>query len=275
MGQKSPKQFNFLISSPDTIITYGGEMDISIIIPVYNSREVLTQLNNEINEALCNSSLTYEKIYVDDGSTDGSSGQLKTLKSDDDTVRVIIPGGNNGQQQAIAIAMQTAKGMAIVTMDDDLQHDPGDIIRLYNKLVEGYDIVYAVGDNKGSVRKLGSRITASFFRKNFKSLDGNRVSSFRIFNRKMMNEVIRCNYRFIYISAIMLLKNPKVANIESIKRNRANGTSGYNLKKLITLYLKLRFYYGPFVPEIIKPKNKAPGEIAFEDNDAWSRKLSS
>lgn len=232
-------------------------MKISIIVPIYNSAQSLNVLNEEIDTYFLSRGDEFEKIYVNDGSIDSSGESLQELAKADYRVKVIELEGNFGQQNAIFCGMGQASGDVIITMDDDLQHDVSQCGRLIEAIEKGQDLVYGIYTNRDtpSFRHWGSRLTAQFFRRNYPAIRGLRVSSFRAFNRELLEASIRCPYRFIYLSGIMLSRTEKIGNIEVEQRERRYGQSGYNLKKLIKLYMKLNFYYSRFsIIEGLKPK---------------------
>ncbi|RIK31426.1 MAG: glycosyltransferase [Anaerolineae bacterium] len=117
-------------------------MRISLVIPVYNEEASLAPLHEAIHRALDPLGKSWEVIFVDDGSSDGSLNTLKTLaEKDPQYVRWIAFRRNFGQTAAISAGIDYAQGETIVLMDADLQNDPADIPRLLAKLDEGYDLV--------------------------------------------------------------------------------------------------------------------------------------
>lgn len=241
---------------------------ISIVIPVYNSSESLYKINDEINDYFDKSNQKFEKIFVNDASSDGSFNVLKRIAlrfEEIEKTKVINLKYNVGQQNAIFCGFNYASGDYIVTMDDDLQHNIKYIDQMIKKIEAGAELVYGVCDIKTSdkiygkgknefvIRSFGSSLTALFFKSNFMHLLNKRVSSFRVFDRKLLDKVLSCKYKFIYISAIMLRQTTRVENVIIDKRSRDYGKSGYNLKKLILLFIKLNFYYSKYSLEIIKP----------------------
>ncbi|HEY3476004.1 MAG TPA: glycosyltransferase family 2 protein [Anaerolineales bacterium] len=117
-------------------------MNLSLIIPVYNEEENLPLLYDAVYQALNPLKNTWEAIFVDDGSRDGSFEVLKSLvEMDPEHVRVLSFRRNFGQTAAIAAGIDHACGDIIVLLDADLQNDPADIPLLLAKLDEGYDLV--------------------------------------------------------------------------------------------------------------------------------------
>ena len=117
-------------------------MKLSLIVPVYNEEESLQLLFEAIRQALEPLPHTWEVIFVDDGSQDGSLAALKAFAQKDSAhVRVIVLRRNFGQTAAIAAGIDHAQGEIIVLLDADMQNDPADIPMMLAKLGEGYDVV--------------------------------------------------------------------------------------------------------------------------------------
>lgn len=122
-------------------MTETHRVDISVVIPVYNEEENLQPLHGSLLEAMQSLGQSFEIIYVDDGSTDGSLGILQDLARTDKRVRVIVFRKNFGQTAALVAGIDHSTGAVVVTMDADRQNDPCDIPTLLMKMNEGYDIV--------------------------------------------------------------------------------------------------------------------------------------
>lgn len=117
-------------------------MKISVIIPVYNEREILIELAETLFNTLRDQPYSWEILFIDDGSTDGSFQQLKSIaETNPEQIIVIALRRNFGQTAAIAAGIDYATGDILVLMDADLQNDPTDIPQLLTKIEEGYDVV--------------------------------------------------------------------------------------------------------------------------------------
>ena len=117
-------------------------MDLSIVIPLYNEDESIAELYSKIVSSLSNSSLNYEIIFIDDGSSDNSWNIIKDFTKRINNTRAIRFLTNYGKSMALSAGFKSTQGEVIVTMDADLQDDPNEILQLYNVLInEDYHLV--------------------------------------------------------------------------------------------------------------------------------------
>jgi glycosyltransferase involved in cell wall biosynthesis len=117
-------------------------MSISVVVPICNELENIPLLYQQLAAVLPSLARPWEIVFVDDGSTDGSSDRLKELAARDERVKVICFRKNYGQTAAMHAGIQHSNSDVIVTLDGDLQNDPLDIPVLIHKLDEGYDLVH-------------------------------------------------------------------------------------------------------------------------------------
>lgn len=121
---------------------YSKLESVSIVIPVYNEQLSLELLHQALHAAMHDYPVTWEVVYVDDGSHDESARVLETIAlKDAEHTRVVILRRNFGQTAAISAGIDHSQGKVIVLMDADMQNDPADIPMLLDKLKEGYDVV--------------------------------------------------------------------------------------------------------------------------------------
>lgn len=117
------------------------EIDVSVVVPLYNEEDSLPELHQQISAVIQAEKLSAEIIFVDDGSTDTSMAVLEKLHETDKRIRVFQFRKNHGKSAALAQGFSEARGRVIVTMDADLQDDPGEIPNLLAQLSDGYDLV--------------------------------------------------------------------------------------------------------------------------------------
>jgi dolichol-phosphate mannosyltransferase len=135
--------------------------DISVFLPVLNEEPNLRPLYAKLDDALARLGRSAEVIFVDDGSTDGSLAILREIAESDPRIRVVSLKRNYGQTAAMAAGIDAAKGRVLIPMDADLQNDPADIVRLLEKLDEGFDVVSGWRKNRQDTlitRKIPSMI---------------------------------------------------------------------------------------------------------------------
>ena len=218
---------------------------ISVVVPVYNSENSLEHFYEVLSKELKKICDDYEIIMVDDGSLDNSYEQMKKLHTIDSRVKIIRLHGNFGQQNALMCGFHYSTGEYIVTLDDDLQHPPEEIHKLYKKMDEGYDVVYGIPIIKqhSVYRKMGSKMTDYLFNKICLKPKNIKISSFRIIRKNIISEIIKDKTSFVYISAITFKNTNNISNVEVNHNARKYGKSNYDFYKLLKLFVKLYLYY--------------------------------
>ena len=134
---------------------------LSVVVPIYNERDNVEPLHEALTYALQQLNRSYEVVFVDDGSDDGSRDIMRRLAANDPHLRLVFFRRNYGQTAAMAAGFRACRGRTVVSMDGDLQNDPADIGRLVEKLEEGYDVVCGWRRNRKdrvATRLLPSRI---------------------------------------------------------------------------------------------------------------------
>jgi len=119
----------------------GRAPELSIVVPIYNEADNILPLHAALTHSLQELGRSFELVYVDDGSRDGTLGRLLELHRRDDHVSVVKLRNNFGQTAALAAGFDCARGRVVITMDGDLQNDPADIERLLHRLEQGHDVV--------------------------------------------------------------------------------------------------------------------------------------
>ncbi len=217
-------------------------MELSIVIPIYNERENIPKLYEELKEVLDKLNKSYEIIFVDDGSTDGSYEILKELAQKDSRVKVIKFRRNYGQTAAMYAGFQYAEGEVIITMDGDLQNDPKDIPKLLEKIEEGYDIVSGWRKNRKDnflTRTLPSKIANWLISK----VTGVELHDYGCTLKAYRKEVAK-NYRLYgdmhrFLPAVAKGFGAKVTEIVVNHRPRLYGKSKYGISRTIRVLLDI------------------------------------
>ncbi len=217
---------------------------LSVVIPVFQSEASLRTLYGEISGAL--SDFKFEVIFVDDGSTDNSWLVIQELKAvHPDEIKAIRFSRNFGQHYAIACGMSFITGDLVVTMDDDLQHPPKEIVKLYETYKTGkYDLVYGVyADKKHPAwRNAGSTIL-----KEGSKITDNRPgygSSFRMLNKELSQKIAQhLQSGFLFIDEIVHWYTHRIGSTEVEHHVRRSGKSTYSGIKLTKMYFDIIVNY--------------------------------
>ena len=145
------------------------DLQISIVIPIYNEEVIIQQLYTRIKNSLEKITQSFELIFIDDGSTDNSLATLLLIRQSDKRVNVISFSRNFGHQAAYTAGMKYANGKFIVTIDGDMQDPPEVIEEMYNKMVtEQLDVVN--GQRKSRKEKFIKQIFISLFHNIFSKI---------------------------------------------------------------------------------------------------------
>ncbi|MDB4413716.1 glycosyltransferase family 2 protein [Pirellulaceae bacterium] len=217
-------------------------MDVSIVVPIYNEIENVVLLYQEISGVIDKDNRSFEIIFVDDGSRDGTAEKIKLLAVEDTRVRPVFLRRNFGQTAAMKAGIDFANGDVIVTMDGDLQNDPSDIPMMLDKLDEGYDLVHGWRrhrKDKFLTRKLPSKIANWLISK---------TTGFPIHDLGCTLKVVRADiakeielygemHRFIPILADRL--GAKCVEVETNHRARRFGETKYGLGRTTRVILDL------------------------------------
>jgi glycosyltransferase involved in cell wall biosynthesis len=165
-------------------------MDISVIIPLYNEEESLEELAGWIERIMHENSLSYEIIFVDDGSTDNSWRVIEDLSLRNGSVKALRFRRNYGKSAALHQGFEAARGEVVITMDADLQDDPEEIPGLY-KLIreEGFDLVS--GWKKERKDPAGKTIPSRFFNFTARIVTGIRLHDFNCGLKAYRKEVVK------------------------------------------------------------------------------------
>ena len=208
---------------------------LSIVIPVFNEAESLDSLHRRLSRTLTEVGESYEIIFVDDGSTDGTERVLRELHKRDPAVTVIRFNRNYGQHAAVIAGFERAQGDVVVTLDADLQNPPEEIPKLLAKLQEGYDVV---GGWREGRQDSGIRRMLSFFINQVTSLIvGVRMRDYgcmlRAYRRSVVESVCQCQEASSFIPALANAFAGSVAEIPVFHSPRSVGQSKYTPFRLM------------------------------------------
>ena len=215
-------------------------LEISVVVPVYNSVQTLRELRERLERVLGDLvGERYEIVFVNDGSADSSWDLLNEMASASDKIVAMNLTRNFGQHNALMCGFSQAQGMYIITLDDDLQNPPEEILKLFNEIQTGHDVVYGIFDTKqhSRFRNLGSEFIQFVYRKTFNVKV--RLTSFRIIKQHIVHRLLSYEKSFTFIDGIICWFTTRIGNVYVKHHQRRAGKSGYSVYKLIVLALNM------------------------------------
>lgn len=212
-------------------------IEISIVSPVYLAENILEKLVLQLKETLSKTVSTFEIILVDDYSPDDSWNLMKKLKQNHPELVLVKLSRNFGQHASIMAGLSHAKGDWIVVMDCDLQDQPKEIIKLYDKTKDGYDVVLAKREKrKDSFLK---KYTSKLFYIIFNYFSGisvdNEIANFGIYNKKVIKDVLAIGDKIAFFPLFVNWVGYKQTAINVEHSERIEGQSSYSYLKLFKL----------------------------------------
>ncbi|MCQ2329847.1 MAG: glycosyltransferase family 2 protein [Paludibacteraceae bacterium] len=220
-------------------------MDISVIVPLFNEEESLRKLYEWIKKVMTENGFTYEVIFVNDGSTDGSWKVIEELNSEDDEhIHGIKFRRNYGKSPALFCGFRKALGDVVITMDADLQDSPDEIPELYKMVTEeGYDLVSG-WKRKRYDNALTKNIPSKIYNATARRVTGLHLHDMNCGLKAYRNEVVKNIevYGEMHRYIPYLAKNAGYSNIgEKVvqHRKREFGKSKFGLERFVNGYLDL------------------------------------
>ena len=218
---------------------------IAVVIPVYRSENILDELCNRLVTNLSVITDAFEIILIDDSSPDNSWNKIKENTLKDDRINGYLLSRNFGQHHAITAGIDKTNAEWVVVMDCDLQDRPEEIVELYNKAIQGFDIVLAAR----KIRKDNflKKVTSKLFYLILSFLSGMKfngeVGNFGIYHKNVVDIIkdLREPFRFFVSSVKWIGFNSTTVNV--VHDNRFEGKSTYNYKKLISLGVNIIISY--------------------------------
>ena len=214
---------------------------VSVVVPVYGDAACINELVDRIDKvAAKNQWPAPELVLVDDCGSTTSWPKLTKIASERPNTIAIQLMRNFGQHNAIMCGFQEATGEIVITLDDDLQHEPESIPNLISELAKhDLDVVYGFYDSKKHAigRNLGSRAINLFFRSIFKTKV--TVTSFRAIRRELLQNIRSYNLNFTFIDGLLAWTTNRIGMTIVPHHPRRVGRSSYSLSKLLTLALNV------------------------------------
>jgi glycosyltransferase involved in cell wall biosynthesis len=215
---------------------------LSVIVPFFNEEESIRPLYAAIVAAVEPLGVSFEMVFVDDGSKDGTVRVATEIAAADTRVRVVKFRRNYGQTPAMAAGIEYATGEILITMDGDLQNDPADIRLFLDKMAEGYDIVVGWRFNRQDKlvsRKIPSRIANRLIGKVTGVPIKDNGCSLKAYRASLIKEIPLYSEMHRFIPAMASIAGPRIAEIKVNHHARQFGKSKYGLSRIYKVLLDL------------------------------------
>ena len=216
-------------------------MKISFVIPCYNSSNNIRGVLNEIRDAMGErQEVAYEIVLVNDCSKDNTADVIKKFAREDKHVIAIDLAKNAGQPNALLAGFNHVSGDYIMTSDEDGQTPVGRVFDFLAEINKGYDVVcarYTERNQPSLFRRMGTRLNTKMSDWLIEKPKGTYMASFFMAKRYIIDEMIRYQQPYPYIAGLILRTTQNIGNLDMEQRERNSGSSGYNLGKLLKLWI--------------------------------------
>jgi len=214
----------------------------SIVVPLHNERENVTDLYARLKSVMEASGESFEMVLVDDGSIDGTFALLREIAAVDSRVTVVKLRRNFGQTAGLAAGFDHARGEYIIAMDGDLQHDPADIPLFLEKIAEGYDIVSGWRKNRVDnfwLRRIPSRC-ANWVMAKLSGVDIHDFgTTFKAYRREILGQVPLYGELHRFIPALASWYGASIIEVPIKNINRERGASHYGISRTFRVFFDL------------------------------------
>lgn len=245
-----------MVSEPDIMAPpepMVGNLKFSVVIPVYNSEQVVGDTIKRTVQFFEQRGWNYEVILVNDGSKDRSWEVISAQARDNSHLLAINLLKNYGQHTANFCGFAHVTGDYVITLDDDLQNPPEEIIHLVHKALEGHDLVFGRFYQKqhAAHRRLGTVLIGLVNKRIFGQPDDLYLTNFRIIRRDVIDRMCayRTNYPYTQGLSLMFATNP--ANTWVRHDRREVGVSNYNFITIFRLVMRILFNYSAYPLQIV------------------------
>lgn len=218
------------------------QVDVSIVVPLYNEEGNVQELYRELRSVLDRHSSTFEILFINDGSTDRTADLLKELSSSDPHVVVVNFRRNFGQTAAMSAGFDYSRGDIVITMDGDLQNDPADIPKFLEKINEGFDVV-AGWRYKRQDPFLSRRLPSMIANRIISWITGVKLNDYgctlKAFRKDVAENIRLYGEMHRFIPAIASAIGISIAEVRVNHRPRQRGKSKYGISRTFRVILDL------------------------------------
>lgn len=213
---------------------------ISVVLPVFDEETTLPLLHQRLTGVLAAMGISYELLFINDGSRDRSWPALLDLANADAHVRAVNLSRNFGHQIAISAGIELSRGDAVIVMDSDLQDPPELIPALYAKYREGFDVAYAQRRTRGGETWF-KNLTAKLFYRLIRRMSTVDIpvdtGDFRLISRRVVEDLRRLQERHRFVRGLVTWVGYNQAAVPYDRAPRSQGATKYPLRKMVSFAL--------------------------------------
>ncbi len=219
-----------------------GRIDISVIVPIFNEEQNIFNLYGRLEKVLDKNGQSYEVLFIDDGSTDGSWEQMNEIHRKNNRFRIIKLRRNFGQTAAMSAGFDHCRGEVAITLDADLQNEPEDIPKLIDEINKGYDVVSGWRKNRKE-NYITRRLPSNMANRLISLLTGVRLHDFGCTLKAYRKDVIKNTKLYgemhRYIPALASWMGITVSEVVVEHKPRKHGKSKYGLNRIFKVFLDI------------------------------------
>lgn len=208
---------------------------LSVVLPAYNEEKMIAKAAKTIGQILARADISYELVFVDDGSKDGTWNEIETVAAEDEHISGIQFSRNFGKESAMFAGLANAQGDCCAVMDCDLQHPPETLVEMYRLWEQGYEVIEGVKRSRGEESAM-HRVSAGMFYKIISKatgMDMSRASDFKLLDRKAVDALLEMPERNAFFRALSSWVGYRSTSVEFDVQQRTEGESKWSTKALI------------------------------------------
>lgn len=208
---------------------------LSVVLPAYNEEKMIAKAAKTVGQILARADISYELVFVDDGSKDGTWNEIETVAAEDEHVSAIHFSRNFGKESAMFAGLANAQGDCCAVMDCDLQHPPETLVEMYRLWEQGYEVIEGVKRSRGEESAM-HRVSAGMFYKIISKatgMDMSRASDFKLLDRKAVDALLEMPERNAFFRALSSWVGYRSTSVEFDVQQRTEGESKWSTKALI------------------------------------------
>ncbi len=212
------------------------KIEFSIITPIYNEIGNIPELYRRVKETMEKAAEPWELLMVDDGSTDGSTDEIRKIAALDEHVKPVIFARNFGHQIAVTAGLDYSQGQAVVVIDSDLQDPPEVILDMIAKWKEGYEVVFAQRTEREGETWFKLFTASLFYRLIYRITDVEipmDTGDFRLLDRKVVDVMVQMRERHRFLRGMSSWVGFKQTGVTYKRASRHSGVTKYPFRKML------------------------------------------